>query len=201
VYVEPYRRRIRALIADRTVIDCEQVQLVHRPGRPTSYAFPAAEVPPELADPEPAVAGHVTVAWDRVDAWYEEDEHLRFNRYPKNPYHRVDCLPTHRRLHVSVDGVTIVDTADTLAVFETALAPRLYVSKEAVTRARLTPSATSSWCSYKGIASYWNVDIDGTVIVDAAWSYEDPLGESNRLRSMVCFDDTLVSVSAELPEI
>ena len=93
VYVEPHLRRIRALIGGRTVIDTERAQLVHRPGLPTSYAFPIDDVPVELADPEPAVPGHVAVPWDRVDAWYEEDVHLADQRYPKNPYHRVDCMP------------------------------------------------------------------------------------------------------------
>ncbi|MET0662996.1 MAG: hypothetical protein ABWZ42_07685, partial [Ilumatobacteraceae bacterium] len=38
VFVEPYPRRLRARIGDRTVIDTERAQLVHRPGLPTSYA-------------------------------------------------------------------------------------------------------------------------------------------------------------------
>ena len=51
---------------------------------------------------------------------------------PPNPYHRVDCRPTRRALHVAVDGTTLVDTDDTVIVFETALEPRHYVDPSLV---------------------------------------------------------------------
>jgi len=199
VYVEPYLRRIRARIGGRTVIDTERAQLVHRPGLPTSYAFPIDDVPAELADPEPAVADHVAVPWDRVDAWYEEDTHLEYQRYPKNPYHRVDCMPTSRRLVVEAGGLVLVDTSDTLVVFETALAPRLYVAKVDVRMDLLTPSPSTSWCSYKGHASWWTAVVDGVTFADIAWSYEEPLAESVALGGMLSFDERVAGVTAQLP--
>ncbi len=44
----------------------------------------------------------------RWTAWFEEGRQLV--HYPPNPYHRVDCRPTSRRLQVSIDGTTLVDT-------------------------------------------------------------------------------------------
>ena len=199
VYVEPYLRQVRARIGDRTVIDTERVQLVHRPGSPTSYAFPAAEVPAELAVPEPAVPGHVTVPWANVDAWFEEDQELVFQKYPKNPYHRVDCLATSRRLRVEIDGVVLVDTTATLVVHETALAPRLYVAKDLIRMDLLAPSPSTTWCSYKGIASYWNAHVNGSIVADVAWSYEEPLAESAALGGMLSFDERAATVLADLP--
>ena len=63
--------------------------------------------------------------WDAVDTWLEEGRKLV--HYPPNPYHRVDCRPTNRGLRVVVAETTLVDTSDTMVVFETALAPLLYV--------------------------------------------------------------------------
>ncbi len=37
--------------------------------------------------------------WTAVDAWFEEGRKLV--HYPPNPYHRVDCRPTKRRLRVT----------------------------------------------------------------------------------------------------
>lgn len=199
IYVEPYPRRIRGRIGDRFVIDTERVQLVHRPGRPTSYAFLADDVPAELAEPEPAVAGHVSVPWASIDRWYEENVELTFNSYPKNPYHRVDCLPASRRLRVEAAGVVLVETTETLVLHETALPARLYVSKELVRMDLLTPSRTASWCSYKGNASWWTATVDGVAIPDLVWSYEDPLAESAPLRGMLSFDERLAEVVADLP--
>ena len=42
----------------------------------------------------------------------------------------------------------------------------------------LTPSPSTSWCSYKGHATWWNAEVDGATFADVAWSYEEPLAES-----------------------
>ena len=76
--------------------------------------------------------------------------------HPRNPYHRVDCLRSRRRLRVEAAGLTLVDTAQTVAVYETALEPRLYVDPGQVRTAVLVPSATQTYCPYKGTATYWN---------------------------------------------
>src|SRR4051794_7378674 len=122
VFVEPHPRRVQAIHNEQTVIDTERALLVHRRDHPLSYAFPADEVADLPAEPEPYAPGYVRVPWDAVDTWLEEGRELV--HYPPNPYHRVDCRPTHRRLRVSVDDVILVDTADTVIVFETALEPR-----------------------------------------------------------------------------
>ena len=98
VYVEPHPRRIQALVGDRTVIDTEHALMVHRPGRTLAYAFPADEVGDLPTEPAPESPGYVLVPWDAVDTWVEEGR--RLVHYPPNPYHRVDCRPTQRRLRV-----------------------------------------------------------------------------------------------------
>jgi uncharacterized protein (DUF427 family) len=197
VYVEPYPRRVRARIGGRTVIDTERAKLVHRPGSPPAYSFPADDVPPGLGTPDPHVAGHVAVAWTSVDTWFEESVALTDQHYPKNPYHRVDCLPTNRRLRVELGGLVLADTTETMAVFETALRPCLYVAKAAVRMDLLTPSRSTAWCSYKGRATWWNATIDGVTTLDVAWSYEEPLAESAPLRGLLGFDERQATVVAE----
>ena len=177
-YLEPFRRRVRGLDGDGTVVDSERVLLVHRAGQPPTYAFPAADVRAGLAgaEPEPDAPGYVQVPWDAVDTWYEEDEQV-FG-HPRNPYHRVDCVRTRRRLRVEVAGTTLVDTDATLGVYETALDPRLYVARDRVRTDLLVPSDTTTYCPYKGTASYWSAVIGDTTVADVAWSYERPLPES-----------------------
>ena len=198
VFVEPHPRRIRALLDDRTVIDTEHVLMVHRRGHALSYAFPAEEV---AALPHHAVAeapGYVHVPWDAVDSWFEEGRKLV--HYPPNPYHRVDCRPTNRGLRASVAGTVLVDTVDTIVVFETALAPRLYVDPALVRTDLLRRSETTSYCNYKGDATYWSAVIGGTVHDDVAWSYEDTPPETLPIRGFLGFDETRADVIAELPE-
>jgi len=204
VYVEPFRRRVRGLVGERCVVDSERVVLVHRPGLPPTYAFPAADVdgldgPEGLAgvEPEPEAPGHVRVPWDAVETWYEEDE--RVHGHPRNPYHRVDSVRTSRRLRVEVAGAVLVDTTDTVGVYETALEPRLYVRPDAVRRDLLIASSTTTYCPYKGTAWYWSAVVGDVVVDDVAWSYEDPLPESLPLARLLSFDETRATVVHDLP--
>jgi uncharacterized protein (DUF427 family) len=197
VFVEPHPRRVQAVVDGRLVLDTERALLVHRAGRPLSYAFPLDDVGALPHEPEPEAPGYVHVPWDAVDRWVEEGRDLV--HYPPNPYHRVDCRPTTRHLHVEVAGTTLVDTDDTVILFETSLAPRLYVDPSHVRTELLRRTGSTSYCNYKGFATYWAALVGATVIEDVAWSYEDPLPESVPIKGHLCFDATRVRLTAELP--
>ena len=196
-YLEPFRRRVRAVVGGQTVIDSERVLLVHRPGRPPTYAFPADDVEGLPSQAEPDTPGYVTVAWDAADAWFEEDEEV-FG-HPRNPYHRVDCLRSTRHLRVEAEGRVLVDTSNTLAVYETALEPRLYVDPRLILMEVLGKSTTRTYCPYKGTATYWSARVGDQFLEDVAWSYEDPLPESAALGHCLSFDETRVTLVHDLP--
>jgi uncharacterized protein (DUF427 family) len=199
VFVEPHQRRVQGLRDGRAVIDTENALLVHRKDGPLAFAFPAGEVGALPTEPVAAAPGYVTVPWDSVDTWLEEGRILV--HYPPNPYHRVDCRPTSRGLRAAVAGTVLVDTKDTMIVFETSLAPRLYVAPALVRTDLLRPTETTSYCNYKGNATYWSVIVGDTVVDDAVWSYEDPLSESAPIAGLLAFDETKVDVLAELPQV
>ena len=203
-YVEPYRRRVRGISGGHVVIDSDRVLLVHRPAMPWfSYAFPEDDVDDSVtAKPSSEVPGYLRVRWDAMDQWIEEDEPV-VGPYARNPYHRVDCARSSRRLTVEVAGTTLVDTTDTVAVFETTLEPRLYVERELVRMDLLVPSATTSFCGFKGHASYWDAVVDGVVMNDVAWSYEDPLPTSGceLIRGRLAFDNDRAKVDDHFPEV
>jgi uncharacterized protein (DUF427 family) len=198
VFVEPHPRRVQAVRNGRTVIDTERALLVHRKGRPLSYAFLAEEVGDLPREPEAQAPGYVLVPWDAVDNWFEEGRQLV--HYPPNPYHRVDCRPTNRGLRVDVAGDTLVDTVDTMIVFETSLEPRLYVDPALVRTDLLRRTDTTSYCNYKGVATYWAAVVGDTVVVDIAWSYDEPMPETMPIRGFLSFDTDKADVSAELPQ-
>ncbi|MBB2990045.1 uncharacterized protein (DUF427 family) [Mycolicibacterium iranicum] len=197
VYIEPHPRRIQALVDGHPVIDTERALMVHRQGHPLAYAFSVEDVGELPSKPVPEAPGYCVVPWSAVDTWFEEGR--RLVHYPPNPYHRVDCRPTGRGLRVSVGDTVLVDTVDTVILFETALRPRLYVAPSTVRTDLLQRSETSSYCNYKGYATYWHAVTDGVVIEDAAWSYEEPLPESTPIKGLLSFDETKVDVLAELP--
>jgi uncharacterized protein (DUF427 family) len=197
VYIEPHPRRVQAFRDGRPVIDTERALMVHRRGHPLSYVFPVDEVGDLPSEPEPEAPGFVHVPWDAVDTWLEEGRKLV--HYPPNPYHRVDCRPTKRHLSVSVNGTVLVDTHDTVIVFETALEPRLYVHPSHVRTDLLRRTDTSTYCNYKGFATYWSAVSNDAVVEDVAWSYANPPPESLPIKGFLSFDATRVDVVAELP--
>jgi uncharacterized protein (DUF427 family) len=197
VFVEPHPRRVQALRDGHVVIDTERALLVHRRDRPLSYVFPADEIGDLPSEPEPEAPSYVHVPWDAIDTWIEEGRKLV--HYPPNPYHRVDCRPTNRGLRVTVAATTLVDTVDTVIVFETALEPRLYVDPSLVRTDLLQRSDTTSYCNYKGDATYWSAAIGHTVVEHVAWSYEDPPPETLPIKGYLSFDAARADVLAELP--
>ncbi|OLP02650.1 hypothetical protein BVU76_09315 [Mycolicibacterium porcinum] len=197
VYIEPHPRRIQAFRGGVAVLDTEHALMVHRAGHPLSYAFPADELDDLPHEPVAEAPGYAAVPWDAVDSWFEEGRKLV--HYPPNPYHRIDCRPTRRGLRVSAADTVLVDTDETVIVFETALEPRLYVDPARVRTDLLQPSQTTSYCNYKGTATYWSAVIGDVVIADVAWSYPDTPPESLPIQGLLSFDGTRVDVLAELP--
>ncbi len=199
IYVEPHHRRVRAHLGGQVVLDTEDVVLVHRPGCPPAYAFPTADVERSGlgSEPEPAAPGYAQVPWEAADEWWEEDEQVFM--HPRNPYHRVDCLPTSRRLRVACAGTVLVDTTKTVGVYETSQPAHLYVTPDEVAPGVLVPSATTTYCPYKGTASWWSAVVRETTVEDVAWSYEDPHPECQAIAGHLCFEKTKADVQADLP--
>jgi uncharacterized protein (DUF427 family) len=196
-FVEPFPRQVTALLDGVTVVNSERVVLVHRPGRSPEYAFPAQDVAGVATQPEPELAGYVTVAWGAVDSWFEEGNPS--TGHPRSPYHRIDCLRSTRWLNVEVAGVTLVDTRDTIVLYETGLNPRLYVSPNEMRGVTLEASATTTFCPYKGTAWYWNVTVGEITVNDIGWSYEDPLPESLDIKGLLSFYETRAILRHDLP--
>ena len=197
-YVEPLLRRVRAVLGGRTVIDSERALLVHRSGQPPSYAFPKRDVADGVpATDEPAAVGYVRVPWAAASAWYEEEEEI--HGHPLNPYHRVDCLRLERRLEVRAQGVLLVEASDVLGLYETSRPPDVYVSRDHVRMGLLCPSATKTYCPYKGWATYWTASVGARSIADVAWCYEEPHPPCAPVAGLLSFDPRLVDLRHNLP--
>jgi uncharacterized protein (DUF427 family) len=129
--------------------------------------------------------GYAGVYLDRLDRWYDEDEEVQ--GFP-DPYHRVDVRRSSRRVEVRARDQLIATSERPLLLSETGLANRFYLPRADVKVRLHGPTDKSSWCPYKGTASYWNVELpDGTVLHDAAWSYETPYPESAPVLGLLSF--------------
>ena len=62
-----------------------------------------------------------------------------------------------------------------------------YFPTESLVAAHFEPSATHTTCSWKGVASYYTVVVDGQRNTDAAWFYPDPKSAAANIRGRVAF--------------
>jgi uncharacterized protein (DUF427 family) len=165
--------------------------------RAGEHARPGAGFYP--ADPD--LAGYVVLDFSAFDAWYEEDE-LNV-AHPRDPFHRVDVLPSSRHVRVELDGHVLAESARPALLFETMLPTRYYLPRDDI-RAELSPSSTRTYCAYKGQASYWSAAAGDRVVPDIAWTYQQPLHDAAQVRGLVAFFNERLDVivdgeSAERP--
>lgn len=86
-----------------------------------------------------------------LDGWFVEDEKL-LGTHPKDPYKRVECIPSSREIRIEVDGVVLAKSSQNIFLFETMLRPRYYLATTSVNWEFLSESKTTSYCPYKGMA-------------------------------------------------
>jgi uncharacterized protein (DUF427 family) len=134
----------------------------------------------------------IRLDWDAMDAWFEEDEQVF--THPRDPYTRVDILPSSRHVRVEIDGVTLAESAKPTLLFETGLPTRYYLPRTHVRLDLLEPSDTVTHCPYKGQAEYWSIRIGNSVHPDLAWSYPTPLPESQKIAGLVSFYNEKVDI-------
>jgi uncharacterized protein (DUF427 family) len=75
---------------------------------------------------------------------------------------------------VELGGQTVASTTRGWRVLETSHPPTYYLPPECFTVGALRPAPGSSWCEWKGQASYFDVVAGQTVAPKAAWTYRHP---------------------------
>lgn len=103
--------------------------------------------------------------------------------YPRPP--RVELATDPVR--VVFAGREVAITGRAVRVLETSHPPVFYVPVDDVASNTLELSATSTFCEFKGRATYYSLRVDGQASVDAAWTYLEPSPGYETLRGMVAF--------------
>jgi uncharacterized protein (DUF427 family) len=144
-------------------------------------------------DPKvPECSGHVAFVWNTMEHWFEEDEEVYV--HARDPYTRVDVLPSSRKVRVEIDGVTVAETSSGRFLFETGLPVRYYLPKTDVRMDLMSPTDASTACPYKGVARYWTATVEGNSHRDILWGYDFPLSESLDIAGMVSFYNERVDI-------
>ncbi len=75
----------------------------------------------------------------------------------------------------------------------------LYVDPAHVRTDLLQRTDTTSYCNYKGDATYWSAVVGDVTVADVAWSYPNTLPETSPIKGFLSFDETRADVTAVLP--
>lgn len=103
--------------------------------------------------------------------------------YPRPP--RLERV--ERLVRVIAGGVEIARSQRALRILETSHPPVYYVPPEDVRMDLLRPVSGSSFCEWKGAASYYDLVMDKKRIAKVAWSYAKPSAPYGDLAGYLAF--------------
>jgi uncharacterized protein (DUF427 family) len=103
------------------------------------------------------------------------------------PDHPITVTPNPARIVVTVAGKVVADTTRALTLQESTYPPVQYIPLEDVDRSLLERTETSTYCPYKGDASYYSIPAGGTRATDAIWVYEEPNDAVKQIKDHVAF--------------
>jgi uncharacterized protein (DUF427 family) len=113
--------------------------------------------------------------------------------FADHPDHVIRIGPAGRLVSVEAGGRSLVETAKALILREAAYRPVYYFPREEVDMSALRRSAHSTWCPFKGAASYFSIG-DAPALENAVWSYEDPFEECAAIKDCLAFYPERVSI-------
>jgi uncharacterized protein (DUF427 family) len=103
--------------------------------------------------------------------------------YPRPP--RTE--PTSSHVVVMFGGVAIADTRDSMRLLETANPPVYYLSPLYIRLELMTLNAHHTHNEVLGVASYYDLTLDGQTVRNAAWVYTDPNPGYEAIRGRIAF--------------
>ncbi|NET33841.1 MAG: DUF427 domain-containing protein [Cyanothece sp. SIO1E1] len=62
-----------------------------------------------------------------------------------------------------------------------------YFPPDSINREYFKESSTHTTCPWKGVASYYNIEVDGQVNKDAAWYYPTPKDAAQNITGYIAF--------------
>jgi uncharacterized protein (DUF427 family) len=103
------------------------------------------------------------------------------------PDHPISIDPNPSRVVVTVGGRIIADTHNALTLHETSYPAVQYIPRRDVDMAALTRSEHTTYCPYKGYASYYSIPAGGDRSLNAVWTYETPFEAMAQIKDYVAF--------------
>ena len=116
------------------------------------------------------------------------------------PDHPITIERSPAHVTVSVGGRVIADTRDALTLREASYPPVQYIPRKDVDMSLLERTQHSTYCPYKGDASYFSIPAGGDRAANAVWTYESPFDAMAQIKDYLAFyPDRVDRISASAP--
>jgi len=103
--------------------------------------------------------------------------------YPRPP--RVE--PTSNHIRVIFNGETIADTTHAIRILETSHPPVYYIPPSDIRMEYFSSTSRTTFCEFKGAASYWTLRLNGRAAENVAWSYRQPAAGYEAIKNHLAF--------------
>ena len=109
------------------------------------------------------------------------------------PDYSIDISPSPHPITVRFGNIVLAESDDALLLQETRHEDVFYLPMRDVNLSILTPTDLSTYCPFKGHASYWSLN---EMQINFVWSYPDPYLEVDAIRSYFSFYSDKVVIEA-----
>lgn len=103
--------------------------------------------------------------------------------YPRPP----KLEPATKPVKIIFNGETVAESTRAFRVLETSHPPVYYLPQADIRMELLEPTGYTTHCEFKGAAHYWTLCVTGKEVVNAAWSYPDPVERFAELKDHLAF--------------
>lgn len=101
--------------------------------------------------------------------------------YPRPP--RLE--ESNKLVQVVFNGVVIAHTQRAKRILETSQPPAYYIPPEDIKMEYFVPTKKSTFCEWKGQASYYTITVNGKTADNAAWYYPQPTAGYTNITNFV----------------
>jgi uncharacterized protein (DUF427 family) len=103
------------------------------------------------------------------------------------PDHPITLAPHPKRIRVTFNGRVVAETGRALVMEEGGYPMVFYLPREDADLSLLIRSAHSTYCPYKGDASYFSIRVGDRISENAIWTYERPYDAVAPIKERLAF--------------
>ena len=110
------------------------------------------------------------------------------------PDHPITIAKNPKRVRISVGGEVIAESSHALTLKEASYPAVQYISRADANSDKLKRTDHSTYCPYKGDASYFSIVSGGQTLENAIWTYETPYESVKEIEGHLAFYPNKVTI-------